>query len=218
MLPSPPPRVFYICGGIGAGKSTALRHLRDCGLACVPEPVAEWQRCGMLAAAYQTQARGPGDPWNPAVHLDPAAFQTTALATRFAALQTALAAGGAPALVVERSLDEDRAVFAAETIPPGSPAMAAYDLAWAQLTAAVGPHTAYYVYLDCPVDIMLARVAHRGRPEESGLTEQYLSRLAARYDQWAAGLPQDRTLRIDASRGAEHVAAEVAAWVFSVNA
>lgn len=218
MFSTPPPRVFYICGGIGAGKSTVLRHMGDCGLVGVPEPVAEWQRCGMLAAAYKTQARRPGEPWDAAVHLDPAAFQTTALVTRFAALQAAIAGGGAPALVVERSLDEDRAVFATETIPVGGPAMAAYDLAWSQLTAAVLPHTAYYIFLDCPVDIMLARVGQRGRPEESGLTEQYLARLAARYDQWAAGLPQDRTLRIDASLGAEHVAAEAAAWVFTINA
>ena len=208
------PCVFYVCGGIGAGKSTVIRHLTDCGLACALEPVDAWQRAGMLDAMYKTQELAPGAPRDPAVHIDAAAFQTAALVTRYAALQASIGgAGPTGAVCVERSLAEDREVFAAETIPAGSVTRAAYDLAWDTLTAQVMPHVAYHIVLDCPVATMMERAAGRGRTEEAGLSAGYMHRLGARYASWADKLPPARTFRVDASVQAEHVAVQVAEWV-----
>ena len=92
-------------GNIGAGKSTLLRVLKAAYGGCsavrfVDEPVAQWERAGLLAALY-------------AGKMSPAAFQLTAMVTRAAALKETLADPFAKVIISERSLASDRAVFAA---------------------------------------------------------------------------------------------------------
>jgi deoxyadenosine/deoxycytidine kinase len=206
------PTVFYVCGGIGAGKSTVVDHLAQCGYRVVQEPVAAWRDHGLLGGMYSALQLPPGAPRDPEIHLDPAAFQITALVTRFAALQAALECDVQPStIIVERSLDED-GIFAAETIPPGV-GTTAYQAVAETLEPRVAPHHPYYVVLDCPVATMLRRSVTRGRAEESELSSEYFVRLADRYASWAATLPPDRTFRVDASADPAHVAAEVAAWI-----
>lgn len=202
--------VFYICGGIAVGKSTVLAHLASCGMAVVPEPVDAWCRTGMLAGMYRTQQLGPGDAPDPATDLDTAAFQVVALITRYTALSTAIHASVPETpLCVERSLGEDRDVFADATIPPGV-SRRAYELAWGQLGASTPAHTPHYIYLKCSAATMCARVKKRSREAESGVPDAYIRKIAERYATWADALPRAHVTVIDAERSPDHVAAKVA--------
>jgi deoxyadenosine/deoxycytidine kinase len=89
---------------IGVGKSTLLKRLRkqladNSAVTFVDEPVEIWEEAGLLAAMYDGT-------------LSHAAFQLTALTTRYAALAHALKVPGVELVIAERSLGSDRRVFA----------------------------------------------------------------------------------------------------------
>jgi thymidylate kinase len=89
---------------IGVGKSTLLKRLRkqladNSAVTFVDEPVEIWEAAGLLAAMYDGT-------------LSHAAFQLTALTTRYAALAHALKVPGVELVIAERSLGSDRRVFA----------------------------------------------------------------------------------------------------------
>ena len=170
-------------GNIGAGKSTLLRVLKaaygGCGaVRFVDEPVAQWERAGLLAALY-------------AGKMSPAAFQLTAMVTRAAALKEALADPVAKVIISERSLASDRAVFA-ETQLSGAD-RDAYDLAYETIELPAVAATAT-VLLECPVEELTRRVSRRpnvggrfkGASEDVMMQQRVLSWWAAAKDHYAA--------------------------------
>ena len=158
-------------GNIGAGKSTLLRVLKAAYGGCsavrfVDEPVAQWERAGLLAALY-------------AGKMSPAAFQLTAMVTRAAALKEALADPFAKIVISERSLASDRAVFAATQLSGAD--RDAYDLAHATIELPAVAATAT-VLLDCPVEELTRRVARRRRDGENHVSAEYLQMLEAAHE------------------------------------
>ena len=135
------PFVLSLEGNIGAGKSTVLAALRQRfashpNVVFVAEPVAEWERAGLLAAMYSGA-------------LSHVAFQMTAMATRYSDLSRALATPGVSLLVAERSLASDRRIFA-QTHLRGIEATA-YETAADALAAALPPARHATVLIDVPV-------------------------------------------------------------------
>ena len=183
-------------GNIGAGKSTLLRVLKAAYGGCsavrfVDEPVAQWERAGLLAALY-------------AGKMSPAAFQLTAMVTRAAALKEALADPFAKVIISERSLASDRAVFA-ETQLSGAD-RDAYDLAYETIELPAVAATAT-VLLECPVEELTRRVSRRRRDGENHVSVEYLQMLGSAHERYFATL--DRASRVDAAAAPDDVARDV---------
>ena len=90
---------------VTVGKSTLLNNLRNHfannpSVAFVDEPVALWESHGLLKAMYTNE-------------LDRCAFQLMAVCTRWSALVSTLEQSGADIIITERSVQSDRACFAA---------------------------------------------------------------------------------------------------------
>ena len=171
---------------IGVGKSTLLKRLRkqladNSAVTFVDEPVEIWEAAGLLAAMYDGT-------------LSHAAFQLTALTTRYAALAHALKVPGVELVIAERSLGSDRRVFAHTHLgelefrayaaaPPrhraaarrrlhrtpasdaSRPPARSYAVAHDALTSTLD-HGSATVLLDAPVDTLQARIRTRGRAAE----------------------------------------------------
>ena len=183
-------------GNIGAGKSTLLRVLKAAYGGCsavrfVDEPVAKWERAGLLAALY-------------AGKMSPAAFQLTAMVTRAAALKEALADPFAKVVISERSLASDRAVFAATQLSGAD--RDAYDLAYETIELPAVAATAT-VLLECPVEELTRRVSRRRRDGENHVSAEYLQMLGSAHERYFATL--DRASRVDASAAPDDVARDV---------
>ena len=183
-------------GNIGAGKSTLLRVLKAAYGGCsavrfVDEPVAQWERAGLLAALY-------------AGKMSPAAFQLTAMVTRAAALKEALADPFAKIVISERSLASDRAVFASTQLSGAD--RDAYDLAYETIELPAVAATAT-VLLECPVEELTRRVSRRRRDGENHVSAEYLQMLESAHERYFANL--DRASRVDASAAPDDVARDV---------
>ena len=183
-------------GNIGAGKSTLLRVLKAAYGGCsavrfVDEPVAKWERAGLLAALY-------------AGNMSPAAFQLTAMVTRAAALKEALADPFAKIVISERSLASDRAVFASTQLSGAD--RDAYDLAYETIELPAVAATAT-VLLECPVEELTRRVARRRRDGEKHVSVEYLQMLGSAHERYFETL--DRASRVDASAAPDDVARDV---------
>ncbi|ROO37486.1 deoxynucleoside kinase [Salinisphaera orenii] len=55
------------------------------------------------------------------------------------------------------------------------------------------------IYLHAPVDVLMARIAHRARAAERGLTADYLQRVVAAYRDFFAAFTGARLIRVDAA-------------------
>jgi deoxyadenosine/deoxycytidine kinase len=53
------------------------------------------------------------------------------------------------------------------------------------------------IYLDAPVDVMLHRIATRGRPKERDTPAEYWISLHQRYERWIAGFRHCPVMRLD---------------------
>ena len=167
-------------------------HVRsESAVRFVDEPVAQWERAGLLAALY-------------AGKMSPAAFQLTAMVTRAAALKEALADPFAKIVISERSLASDRAVFA-ETQLSGAD-RDAYDLAYETIELPAVAATAT-VLLECPVEELTRRVSRRRRDGENHVSVEYLQMLEAAHERYFATL--DRASRVDAAAAPDDVARDV---------
>ena len=190
-------------GVLGAGKTTALKHLTACGIATVDEPLDDF---GFL---LPSAAEGK---------LDPAAFQISVLCSRFACqFQACTARPQPPLTVTERSMGADRHVFAATTLPPG-PSMDAYLLAWQRLADTMTAHMqvqTIYVYLKCDADTAIARVRARGRAGEGNVSREYLQQLIKAHDSWLSRQPLVHV--VDATQAPSIVAARVADLVLGLS-
>ena len=146
-------------GNIGAGKSTVGREVATLlGGVFVPEPVDQWVSSGALEAMYSGQK---------------AAFQAYALATRVANRNFIVAHRGG-IVVLDRWLDDDKA-FAKANLTAAE--YVAYERLWDVTAAMNDVGETWSVWLDVTVDVCLARIARRGRDEETGITAEYLRSL-----------------------------------------
>ena len=202
------PFVLSLEGNIGAGKSTVLAALRQRfashpNVVFVAEPVAEWERAGLLAAMYSGA-------------LSHVAFQMTAMATRYSDLSRALATPGVSLLVAERSLASDRRIFA-QTHLRGIEATA-YETAADALTAALPPARHATVLIDVPVATLQERVAQRGREAErdgadgggGGGSADYLRTLDVAHEKYYEQLGHPKA-RVDGTPPTDDVVAAVVA-------
>lgn len=179
-----------VAGMVGAGKSTLTRALAArFGLQLAPESVGDenpW-----LERYY---ARGAESRREYALRL-----QLHFLATRFESMRRIRGMGGS--WVLDRTWYEDAEVFARglfEEQLMSADEWALYQRLYGELLyspAARPPKL--LVYLHGPLEVIVARIARRGRPMEKDTDVEYWARLHRRYERWIAGFRRCPVLSID---------------------
>jgi deoxyadenosine/deoxycytidine kinase len=165
-------QIIAVAGNIGVGKSSlsALLAAR-LGWQLMPEPV---EQNPYLADFYADMRR-----WG--FH-----SQLFFLAQRLHAYHTTT--GGQQSLIQDRSLYEDAEIFAETIYRQG----AISERDWQtyctlyRTIAALMPPPDLVVYLRASLPTLQKRIAQRGRAFEQSIDPDYLARLNARYDEWAA--------------------------------
>lgn len=178
-----------VAGMVGAGKSTLTRALAArFGLQLAPESVADnpWLEPYYAGGAESRRAYA-------------FRLQLHFLATRFESMRRIRGQGGG--WVLDRTWYEDAEVFARGLAEDGvmdAAEWVLYERLYGELLhspAARPPHL--LVYLHGPLDVIVARIAQRGRPAERDTDPAYWAALHRRYERWIARFRRAPVLALD---------------------
>lgn len=178
-----------VAGMVGTGKTTLTRALSD--------------RFGLQMALESVDA---DNPWLESFYGGEAEMRMYALhlqlhflATRFASMRRMRGLGGS--WILDRTWYEDAEIFARGLFEQGlmtSDEWTLYRRLYAELLyspAARPPRL--LVYLHGPLDVIVERIATRGRPKERDVSLDYWTALHARYDRWIAQFRHCPVLPLD---------------------
>ena len=179
-----------VAGMIGSGKTTLAHALASrFGLQLALESVDEenpW-----LERFY---GGGPEAMRSCGMHL-----QLHFLATRFAAMRRMRSMGGS--WVLDRTWYEDAEVFARGLYDQGYMSVddwQLYERLYAELLFAPAARPPrLMLYLHGPLDVILGRIATRGRPLERDADPDYFAQLHGRYERWIAGFKKCPLIKLD---------------------
>jgi deoxyadenosine/deoxycytidine kinase len=165
-----------VAGMVGTGKTTLSRALAA--------------RFGLQLALESVDA---DNPWLESFYGGPDAMRSYALnlqlhflATRFAGMRRMRGMGGS--WVLDRTWYEDAEIFARGLFEQGfmsSDEWSLYQRLYAELLhspAARPPRL--LIYLHGPLDVIIDRIATRGRPKEKDTSVEYWTALHDRYERW----------------------------------
>lgn len=184
-----------ISGAVAAGKSTLLTALQ--------------QRLGDRAASHTE--RPQDNPYINEYYADSKRWsfhsQVTFLTLYFDDLQRAEQSWLGDAheyYLYDRCLVENL-VIARYRLQAGDLTQTEYDVLdkLANGMAQLMPPIDRYIYLKASVPLLLERLRERGREYESELGRAYAEQQKALYDAWAASLPADKVLVVDADNGVD---------------
>ena len=191
--------IIYIEGNIGTGKSTFVELLTNYISSIeaqgrfqthlVQEPVDEWLKTfdadgkNILEKFYEDQ-----DRWS-------FTFQMNSFISRAHRIQEITQSESVtsnekePLLIVERSIYTDRHCFAKNCYESGKMTKLEYDIYcrwndWLSDQFALRPKA--YIYLRCPPEENVVRIAKRSREGECGIPLEYLKQLNQMHDSWMA--------------------------------
>lgn len=178
-----------VAGMVGTGKTTLARALAA--------------RFGLQMALESVDA---DNPWLESFYGGPDEMRAYALhlqlhflATRFASMRRMRGLGGS--WILDRTWYEDAEIFARGLHEQGlmtSDEWTLYRRLYSELLhspAARPPRL--LVYLFGPLDVVLDRIATRGRPKEKDVSSEYWVALHARYNRWIAQFRHCPVLAID---------------------
>lgn len=176
-----PPKIIYVEGNIGTGKSTFLKHLDNDYLKkkhkydVIYEPVDNWQQIGILEKFYS-------DP-KKYCYL----FQSYCLFSRFNLLDQM--DDNLDYIFIERSIFSDNNVFAKGCHHLNQLNDIEYNIykLWFDKFLSVHPHEYCHIYLQLDPDVCLQRIIQRNRNEETGITIEYLQLLHEKHESWLVG-------------------------------
>lgn len=182
--------LLAVAGMVGSGKSTLTRALAV--------------RFGLQLAIESVDADNPwleryygGGETSRRTYALP--LQLHFLATRFESMRRMRGLGGS--WILDRTWYEDAEIFARGLYEGGMMSAIEYDLygrLYAELLhspAARPPRL--LVYLHGPLDVIIGRIAERGRPLEKDTERAYWEALHARYTNWAMGFRRCPMLALD---------------------
>lgn len=178
-----------VAGMVGTGKTTLSRAIAS--------------RFGLQLALESVDA---DNPWLESFYGGPEEMRAYALhlqlhflATRFASMRRMRGLGGS--WVLDRTWYEDAEIFARGLFEQGlmtADEWQLYRRLYSELLhspAARPPRL--LIYLHGPIDVILERIATRGRPKEKDASAEYWASLHARYEQWIAGFRHCPVLALD---------------------
>jgi deoxyadenosine/deoxycytidine kinase len=178
-----------IAGMVGSGKTTLARALAS--------------RFGLQLALESVDQE---NPWLEPFYGSAEGMRTYALhlqlhflATRFASMRRMRGLGGS--WVLDRTWYEDAEVFAAGLHEQGLLSAEEWQLyrrLYAELLYAPAARPPrLLIYLEAPLETILARIAERGRPKEREADRAYWEQLHTRYAKWIDAFRHCPTLRVD---------------------
>ncbi|MEO5567055.1 MAG: deoxynucleoside kinase [Gemmatimonadaceae bacterium] len=181
--------VLAIAGMVGAGKTTLTRAL-----------------AGRFGLQLSLESVDGDNPWLERFYGGPndmrrygLSLQLHFLATRFQSVRKMRGQGGA--WILDRTWYEDAEIFARGLHDQGtltSDEWGLYLRLYTELLhspAAKPPRLLIYLY--APVEVMLDRIATRGRPKERDTPAEYWIALHERYERWIAGFRHCPVMRLD---------------------
>jgi deoxyadenosine/deoxycytidine kinase len=181
--------VLAIAGMVGAGKTTLTRALAT--------------RFGLQLALESVDAE---NPWLSQFYGGPEDMRRYALmlqlhflATRFASVRKMRAQGGA--WILDRTWYEDAEIFARGSYEQGLMTMEEwqlYDRLYTELLQAPAARPPrLLIYLHAPIEVLLERIATRGRVKERDTSAEYWIALHARYEKWISSFRYCPVLKLD---------------------
>lgn len=186
----PRPLLLAVAGMVGTGKTTLTRALaRRFGLQMALESVDDdnpW-----LGRFYGPE---PDAKQRYALRL-----QLHFLATRFRDMRRLRAQGGG--WILDRTWYEDAEIFARglfeqELLTPDE--FALYEQLYAELlTGPAARPPRLLIYLEGPLELVVARIGQRGREAERDTPPAYWKALHARYGTWIGGFRRCPVMRLD---------------------
>jgi deoxyadenosine/deoxycytidine kinase len=178
-----------VAGMVGTGKTTLTRALAS--------------RFGLQVALESVDA---DNPWLESFYGGPEEMRAYALqlqlhflATRFASMRRMRGLGGS--WILDRTWYEDAEVFARGLFEQGLMTSAEWQLyrrLYAELLhspAARPPRL--LIYLHGPLDVIVDRIAARGRPKEKDASTEYWAALHDRYERWISEFRHCPVLALD---------------------
>jgi deoxyadenosine/deoxycytidine kinase len=178
-----------VAGMVGTGKTTLSRALAA--------------RFGLQTALESVDAE---NPWLESFYGGPEEMRAYALhlqlhflATRFASMRRMRGLGGS--WILDRTWYEDAEIFARGHYEQGlltSDEWMLYRRLYSELLhspAARPPRL--LIYLHGPLDVIIERIATRGRPKEKDAAPEYWSALHGRYERWIAQFRHCPVLALD---------------------
>ena len=188
------PIVLFCEGGISAGKSTFValleKHFPDCSV--VFEPLDTWK------SIKDDEGKNILDRFYKDMPKYAYAFQSTAFLSRVVKMREAL---DSPTKIVciERSPYSDRNIFAKNCKNNGTMTDIEHRLylewfGWMEKFFDIPQK--HFIYLRCDPTIAYKRIKERARPEEEGVTQEYLTTLHELHEEWLGG--RDDVLVLDA--------------------
>src|SRR4051812_4840816 len=199
-----------VAGMVGTGKTTLTRALSD--------------RFGLQMALESVDA---DNPWLESFYGGESEMRMYALhlqlhflATRFASMRRIRGLGGS--WILDRTWYEDAEIFARGLFEQGlmtSDEWTLYRRLYAELLFAPAARPPrLLIYLHAPLEVIVERIASRGRPKERDADAAYWEQLHDRYAGWISAFRQCPVLSIDvreydlfhdASGAAEEISARV---------
>lgn len=176
------PKIIFVEGNIGAGKTTFLRNINkfDKKYQIIYEPVDEWIKSGMLNKFYKNPEKYSYD------------FQLYCLQSRFMLFKKI--DKSVDYVFIERSPLCDRFVFAEVCLENQEELLEKYKRIYNQYM-----HVDYiqqynypyhFLYLKTPYEKCYENIITRSRNEELNISKKYLENLENKHDDWLGNYEQ----------------------------
>ena len=176
-----PPKIIFVEGNIGTGKTTFLNLVQEHvdNVQCILEPVDKWTGLSdssgknILHYFYENMEKYTYS------------FQSYAFLSRVMLLD--LIDYSKEYVFIERSVYSDKNIFAQNCVQNGTMTEIEWNLYNKWFDWMVGKLIKLdytHIYLKCQPEVSYARLKTRNRPEEQGISLDYITQIHQRHEEW----------------------------------